>query len=129
MAMIDSGVVEHDRIIDVQFADFMKDPFSTIRTIYTRLGRELTPIAEERMRAHLAENPGDGGGSRYRWADTGLMPPRCASGCARTRSATTCRPKRFVDTDSCTECESSATFGRKFRRGFTLAGSRRFLVD
>jgi len=72
MTMIDSGVVAHDRIIDVQFADFMKDPLRTIRTIYTRLGRELTPVAEERMRAHLSENPGDGGGSRYTWADTGL---------------------------------------------------------
>ena len=72
MTMIDSGVVEPDRIIDVQFADFMKDPFSTIKTIYARLGRELTPVAQERMRAHLTENPGDGGGSRYTWADTGL---------------------------------------------------------
>jgi Sulfotransferase family len=72
MTMIDSGVVTHDRIIDVQFAAFMKDPFSTIRTIYARLGRELTPVAEERMRKHLADNPGDGGGSRYKWADTGL---------------------------------------------------------
>lgn len=61
-----------DRIINVQFADFMRDPFATIAAIYQRIGRELTPEAERRMRAHLAANPGDGGGGRYTWADTGL---------------------------------------------------------
>ncbi|EHB58967.1 hypothetical protein MycrhDRAFT_1403 [Mycolicibacterium rhodesiae JS60] len=72
MKMIDDGVIAQDRIIDVQFADFMSDPFATIGTIYGRLGRELTPVAEQRMRDHLSENPGDGGGNRYTWADTGL---------------------------------------------------------
>lgn len=72
MAMTDSGVVDAGRIIDVQFADFMADPFATIATVYERLGRELTPVAEARMREHLAANPGDGGGNRYTWADTGL---------------------------------------------------------
>ncbi|RDH74822.1 sulfotransferase [Mycolicibacterium moriokaense] len=60
------------QVIDVQFADFMRDPFATIRSLYGRLGRELTPIAEQRMREHLAAHPGDGGGGRYSWADTGL---------------------------------------------------------
>ena len=72
MQMIDAGVVDQNRMIDVRFADFMLDPLATIRSIYERLGRELTPEAERRMRTHLAENPGDGGGSRYTWADTGL---------------------------------------------------------
>ncbi|GAY15525.1 sulfotransferase [Mycobacterium sp. shizuoka-1] len=72
MRMVDDGVIAPDRIIDVQFADFMTDPFATIRTIYGQLGRELTPVAEQRMREHLSANPGDGGGSRYTWADTGL---------------------------------------------------------
>lgn len=72
MQWIDDGVVAPDRIINVQFADFMRDPFVTIRSIYHRMGRELTPIAEWLMREHLAANPGDGGGSRYTWADTGL---------------------------------------------------------
>jgi hypothetical protein len=58
--------------IDVQFADFMNDPFATIRTLYTQLNRELTPVAEQRMRDFLAAHPGDGGGGRYSWADTGL---------------------------------------------------------
>ena len=59
------------QVIDVQFTDFMRDPFATIRSLYGRLDRELTPAAERRMREHLAAHPGDGGG-RYSWADTGL---------------------------------------------------------
>ena len=58
-------------VIDVQFADFMRDPFETIRSLYGQLDRELTPIAEQRMREYLAAHPGDGGG-RYSWADTAL---------------------------------------------------------
>ncbi len=60
------------QVIDVQFTDFMRDPFATIRSLYGRMNRELTPIAEQRMRDHLAAHPGDGGGGRYCWADTGL---------------------------------------------------------
>jgi hypothetical protein len=60
------------QVIDVQFADFIRDPFATIRSLYGRLDRELTPMAEQRMREHLAAHPGDGGGGRYSWADTGL---------------------------------------------------------
>jgi len=60
------------RVVDVQFADFVRDPFATIRALYAELGRELEPVAEQRMRAFLASHPGDGGGSRYCWADTGL---------------------------------------------------------
>ena len=42
-----------DRIINVQFADFMRAPFATISTIYERLGRELTPTAETFSRAKI----------------------------------------------------------------------------
>ena len=56
----------------MQFADFIRDPFSTIRVLYAELGRELEPDAEQDMRAFLAAHPGDGGGGRYSWADTGL---------------------------------------------------------
>ena len=60
------------RVVDVHFADFIRDPFATIRGVYAELGRELEPVAEQNMRAFLAGHPGDGGGSRYSWADTGL---------------------------------------------------------
>jgi hypothetical protein len=56
----------------VQFADFIRDPFVTIRTLYGELGRELSPVAEAKMRAFLAAHSGDVGGKRYTWADTGL---------------------------------------------------------
>ncbi|MCV7178640.1 sulfotransferase family protein [Mycolicibacterium sphagni] len=72
MTWADDGVIGSDRVINVRFADFMRDPFDTINLIYARLGRDLTPVAEQRMREHLSANPGDGGGNRYTWADTGL---------------------------------------------------------
>lgn len=72
MACRDSGTLAEHQVVDVQFADFMRDPFSTIRSLYDRLGRELEPVAEQRMRDFLAAHPGDHGGSRYRWQDTGL---------------------------------------------------------
>ncbi len=60
--------------VDVQFTEFVNDPFVTIGRIYDELGIELTPDAEARMRGFLAGHPGDGGGggTRYTWADTGL---------------------------------------------------------
>jgi hypothetical protein len=67
-------VIPPERIVDVQFRDFVTDPIATVRQVYVALDRELTPEAEGRMRAFLAEHPGDGGGAgtRYRFADTGL---------------------------------------------------------
>lgn len=72
MKLRESGALADGQVVDVHFADFMRDPFATIRGLYARLGRELEPEAEQRMRTHLAANPGDHGGNRYRWADTGL---------------------------------------------------------
>jgi hypothetical protein len=72
MKVRDSGVLAPGQLVDVQFADFIRDPFATIRELYVAMGRELTPVAEQRMRDFLAAHPGDGGGARYRWADTGL---------------------------------------------------------
>jgi hypothetical protein len=74
MAARAAGVFPSSQIVDVHFAEFVADPFATIRTIYERLGTSLGPDAETRMRAFLATHPGDGGGTgtRYRFADTGL---------------------------------------------------------
>jgi hypothetical protein len=68
------GLLPPEQVVDVQFTDFMADPFATIASLYDRLGLTLSADAEARMRAFLARHPGDGGGggSRYRWADTGL---------------------------------------------------------
>jgi len=69
-----AGLLPTDQVVDVQFTDFLADPLAFIGAIYDRLGLELSTEAETGMRAFLASNPGDGGGggSRYRWADTGL---------------------------------------------------------
>ena len=72
MAVRASGAIGPDRVIDVQFAEFIRDPIATVRAVYGALGRELTPLTEERMCAHLTAHPGDAGGTRYTWADTGL---------------------------------------------------------
>jgi hypothetical protein len=73
VAAREEGTVPPERVVDVQFADFMADPFKTIREIYDRLGLELTETAEQRMRRFLAENPADKHGAhRYSFADTRL---------------------------------------------------------
>jgi hypothetical protein len=83
MAARDRGVFPPGQVVDVQFAEFMSDPFATIATLYAQLGRELTPQAEGRMRRFLAQHPSDGGAKRYTWADTGLdeaeLRPRVAA--------------------------------------------------
>jgi hypothetical protein len=68
----DRGVFPPSQVVDVQFAEFMADPFATIAKLYDQLGRELTAETEKRMRDFLATNPGDGGASRYTWSATGL---------------------------------------------------------
>jgi hypothetical protein len=72
MALRDSATVPAGRVIDVQFTDFMNDPWTTIKGIYDKLGRELQPDTEEKMRGFLAAHPSDGGRGRYTWSDTGL---------------------------------------------------------
>jgi len=72
MDLRDRGVVPPDRVVDVRFSDFMSDPWSSIKGIYRKLGRELSPATENSMRAFLATHPSDGAGNRYTWSDTGL---------------------------------------------------------
>jgi Sulfotransferase family len=76
MAARDDGTLPADQVVDVQFADFMADPFATIGVLYDRLGLPFTTEAETGMRSFLEEHPGDGGGAglRYTFADTGLDP-------------------------------------------------------
>ncbi len=66
-----------DRVLDIQFRDFMADELGAVRRIYDHFEMELSREAEERMRAFLAANPRDKHGShRYRVADYGLDPAR-----------------------------------------------------
>jgi hypothetical protein len=69
----ENGTVRDGSVVDVQFREFMADPFATIRTIYERLGLELESEAEQRMRDFLAANPQDKHGVHtYSFAETGL---------------------------------------------------------
>ena len=70
------GTIPAAQVVDVQFHEFLADPFATIGAVYDALGLPLTVEADSRMRAFLAAHPGDGGGggSRYTFADTGLDP-------------------------------------------------------
>jgi hypothetical protein len=68
-----SGALPDERIIDVRYADLMRDPWATMRAIYERLGRDFTADAEKHMRAYLAAKPKDRAGAHaYAFADTGL---------------------------------------------------------
>lgn len=67
-----ASTVPTGRVIDVQYTDFMNDPWTTIKDIYQRLDRELRPDAEQQMREFLSAHPSDGGRGRYTWSDTGL---------------------------------------------------------
>ena len=72
MALRNNGTVPAGRVTDVRYADFLRDPWTTVRSIYQQIGRVLRPEVEQRMRHHLATHPGDGGAGRYTWSDTGL---------------------------------------------------------
>jgi hypothetical protein len=73
VAAREDGTVAADRVVDVQFREFMADPFTTIRKIYERLGLELSNESEARMRVFLAENTTEKhGGHQYTFTDTEL---------------------------------------------------------
>jgi len=63
----------HERIIDVHYADLVRDPIPTVRKLYASLGDEFTPEAESRMHAWLADNPQEKFGKHeYKLAQFGL---------------------------------------------------------
>ncbi len=45
-----------DRFIDIGYLDSVRDPVGVVRRIYAFLGRELTPVAEDKMRRWTGEN-------------------------------------------------------------------------
>jgi hypothetical protein len=64
-----------DRIIDVHYADLIREPLATMRRLYASLGDPFTAEAEAGMQAWLAENPQDKfGRHEYRLAQFGLTP-------------------------------------------------------
>lgn len=62
-----------DRFFDIGFRSFQSEPVECARALYGWLGEELSPAAEERMRAWWAENPRDKHGAHtYRPEDYGI---------------------------------------------------------
>jgi hypothetical protein len=69
----DAGVAPPSQFHDVQYIDLMRDPIGTVARLYAHFGLDFTPVAEERMRRFLAENPKDKNGQhRYTLAQFGL---------------------------------------------------------
>ena len=69
-----NGLFAPGQVIDVRFQDSRGDMVAAVASIYDQIGLELTEDTEARMRAFLADHPGDGAGglNRYSFADTGL---------------------------------------------------------
>ena len=62
-----------DKIIDVHYADLMRDPITTVRKLYAQLGDEFTPEAEAGIQAWVDDNPQDKfGRHEYKLAQFGL---------------------------------------------------------
>jgi hypothetical protein len=69
------GEVDASRVVDLSFAELMREPFGAIRRLYERFGMRYGDEVESRMRRFLAENASDKHGAhRYRFADTGIDP-------------------------------------------------------
>jgi hypothetical protein len=71
--------IGHDRIIDVQYADMVRDPIGTMRTLYKALGDDFTIEAEQAAKDWLAENPqGKSGRHEYQLTQFGLSKEKIA---------------------------------------------------
>ena len=69
--------IGHDRIIDVHYADVVRDPIGAMRSLYAALGDEFTPEAEQGIAGWLGENPhGKFGRHEYQLAQYGLSKAR-----------------------------------------------------
>ncbi len=72
-AMDARDAIGDDRIIDVHYADMMRDPIGTMRMLYKALGDDFTPEAEAGMQAWIDDNPqGKFGRHEYKLAEYGL---------------------------------------------------------
>jgi hypothetical protein len=64
-----------DRVIDVHYADLMREPMATVRGLYAALGDEFTPEAEASIQQWLDANPqGKFGRHEYKLAEYGRTP-------------------------------------------------------
>jgi hypothetical protein len=78
-AMDARDAIGEDRIIDVHYAELLRDPIAAIRKLYAQLGDDFTGAAEASMRAWLKDNPQDKfGRHEYKLAQYGLTPQQVA---------------------------------------------------
>jgi len=64
-----------DRVIDVHYADLMRNPIESMRKLYAALGDEFTPEAQASMQAWIDDNPqGKFGRHEYKLGEFGLTP-------------------------------------------------------
>lgn len=66
------GTVPAAQVVDVGFAEMMRDPIAAVRSIYDHFGFELRPETEAAMVTFQREHPREAGGHDYSFADTGL---------------------------------------------------------
>ncbi|MAE94056.1 MAG: sulfotransferase [Deltaproteobacteria bacterium] len=83
-----------DRFLDLWFLDSVRDPVGTVARVYEFLGRELTPIAEEKMRQWTEANAREKRASHaYTLEQFGLSEASIARDFAAYR-------QRYIDTTS-----------------------------
>lgn len=69
------GTVDPSRVVDIRFADFMRDQVGTVERVYSELGIPFTGDVHRRVTDFLAAHQKDKhGGHRYTFAATGLDP-------------------------------------------------------
>jgi hypothetical protein len=72
-AMDARDALGEERIVDVHYADLMRNPIATMQALYRALGDAFTPAAEQGMRDWLKDNPQDKFGKHeYQLARFGL---------------------------------------------------------
>lgn len=72
-AMATRARIGHDRIIDVHYADLLRDTMGTLRKLYAALGDDFTPEAEASIQGWVDANPqGKFGRHEYRLDEFGL---------------------------------------------------------
>jgi hypothetical protein len=63
---LDAGVIPAAQVVDVRYADLVRDPVGTVARIYAAADVELPPTMPDAIRTHLAARPqGRHGGHRY----------------------------------------------------------------
>jgi len=73
MKQRDAGAVPNARIVDVRYADLVRDPVGTVRRLYEGWGLPFDEPLAARIRQRLAgRQHGQRGAHRYSFADTGL---------------------------------------------------------